>query len=56
MAKPIKDTPILYGKESDRFLREVKKTSPEKYLIKSVKSMKSHNIRNHNAECQNLTP
>jgi len=24
MAKPIKDTPILYGKDSDRFLKEVK--------------------------------
>jgi len=23
MAKPIKDTPVLYGKEATRFLREV---------------------------------
>ncbi len=25
MATPIKDTPILYGKDSDRFMKEVEK-------------------------------
>jgi hypothetical protein len=37
MARPIKDTPILYGKESDKFLKQVKdneskKTSDEEYM------------------------
>lgn len=30
MAMPIKDTPILYGKDSDRFLNEVKKNENKK--------------------------
>lgn len=30
MATPIKDTPILYGKDSDRFLEEVKKNENKK--------------------------
>ena len=30
MAMPIKDTPILYGKDSDRFLKEVKDNENKK--------------------------
>lgn len=30
MSLPIKDTPILYGKESDRFLKEVKENENKK--------------------------
>lgn len=44
MAKPIKETPILYGKDSDRFLKEVKdnenKKVPAKEYKKAVSSYK----------------
>lgn len=30
MATPIKDTPILYGKDSDRFLKEVEENENKK--------------------------
>ena len=30
MAKPIKETPVLYGKDSDRFLKEVKDNENKK--------------------------
>ncbi len=30
MAKPIKETPILYGKDSDRFLKEIKENEKKK--------------------------
>lgn len=36
MARPIKETPILFGKDAERFLKEmkeVKKASPEDFTI-----------------------
>lgn len=30
MARPIKETPILYGKDSDRFLKEVRENETKK--------------------------
>lgn len=30
MAKPIKETPVLYGKDSDRFLKEVRENENKK--------------------------
>lgn len=30
MAKPIKETPVLYGKDSDRFLKEIKDNEGKK--------------------------
>jgi hypothetical protein len=37
MAKPIKETPILYGKDSDRFLKEVKENENKKVPAKQYK-------------------
>lgn len=37
MAKPIKETPILYGKDSDRFLKEVKENENNKVPAKEYK-------------------
>lgn len=37
MAKPIKETPILYGTDSDRFLKEVKKNENKKVSAKEYK-------------------
>lgn len=37
MAKPIKETPILYGKDSDRFLKEVKENENKKVPAKEYK-------------------
>lgn len=35
MAKPIKDTPILYGRDSDKFLKEVKKSETQRISKKA---------------------
>lgn len=37
MSRPIKDTPVLYGKESDRFLKEVKENESKKVPRKEFK-------------------
>jgi len=37
MAKPIKETPILYGKDSDRFLKEVRENENKKVPVKEYK-------------------
>ena len=45
MARPIKETPILFGKDAERFLKEmkeVKKASPEEKqrVLRSYEKMK----------------
>ena len=37
MARPIKETPILYGKDSDRFLNEVQENETKKIPEKDYK-------------------
>lgn len=37
MSRPIKDTPVLYGKESDRFLKEVKENEFKKIPYEEFK-------------------
>ncbi len=37
MATPIKETPILYGKDSDRFLKEVKENENNRISKKEYK-------------------
>ncbi len=40
MAQPIKDTPILRGKESDKFLKAVEKKESEKVSTETYVSSK----------------
>ncbi len=37
MAKPIKETPILFGKDADRFLKDIKKNEGEKISDKDYR-------------------
>lgn len=44
MATPIKDTPILYGKDSDRFLKKVKENENKRVPKKDYdRAMKVYN-------------
>jgi hypothetical protein len=45
MAKPIKDTPILYGEESDRFLAAVKANENNKISTEEYNKIKEMSER-----------
>ncbi|MBP7554842.1 MAG: hypothetical protein KA821_01160 [Chitinophagaceae bacterium] len=42
MAKPIKDTPTLKGKDAKRFLRKIKKTEETKASPQQLATMREH--------------
>ncbi len=51
MATPIKETPILYGKDSDRFLKEVRRNENKKVSKKDYdRAIKTYNKFMKNAE------
>lgn len=52
MARPIKETPILYGKDSDRFLNEVQENETKKIPEKDYK--RALNIYNKVMENQSF--